>query len=288
MEEVPTTSTEVEPVTNQVEEDFDVSLSPHITLEEAQDVRTVVCKENEARENSENETSENSENKECENSENETSENKESDENKESESRDGENSESKENEKEEISVRENKDEQTDGEVADEVENTTSENSNGDLSHKQVLSTSVEKVAEVDHNDDSSACASDCDECIRKDRASKQKVLERARHAASYQDRMIRLNVGGSLFTTNTDTLRRAENSLFCKMVELIPDPTSGTLFIDRDPKFFALILNYLRRNGKFTKGLMPREDRELTELLEEAEHYNLPGLCRAIQKRMDS
>ena len=66
------------------------------------------------------------------------------------------------------------------------------------------------------------------------------------------------------------------------MVEMIPNPTSGTLFIDRDPKFFALILNYLRRSGKFTKGLMPRENRELTELLEEAEHYNLSGLCRAI------
>ena len=72
------------------------------------------------------------------------------------------------------------------------------------------------------------------------------------------------------------------------MVELIPDPTSDTLFKDRDPKFFALILNYLRRSGKLTKGLVPRENRELTELLEEAEHYNLPGLCPAIQKRMDS
>ena len=239
VEDVPITSTE--PVINQAEEDFDGSMSPHITLEEAPDARTVVRKENEV--------SENGENKESENCENETSENKESEssESKENESRDSENSEIKENEEAEISVTENKEEQNDGEVAGEVENTTGENSNGDMNNNQALSASVEKKVEVDHNDDSSACASDCDECIRKDRAPKPKVLERARQVVSCKDRMIRVNVGGSLFTTLTDTLKRVENSLFCKIVELIPDQTSGTLFIDRDPKFFALILHYLRR-----------------------------------------
>jgi len=63
----------------------------------------------------------------------------------------------------------------------------------------------------------------------------------------------RLNVGGKLFCTSSTTLlNREPNSMLSRMF----DPTSnmkpscvdssGAYLIDRDPKYFGVLLNYLR------------------------------------------
>lgn len=64
------------------------------------------------------------------------------------------------------------------------------------------------------------------------------------------DRIIQLNVGGQRFTTSESTLTWPGQATFfaALLSERIPSrkDESGAIFIDRDPKIFSIILNYLR------------------------------------------
>eukprot|EP01006_Ploeotia_vitrea_P051219 TRINITY_DN67533_c3_g4_i1.p1 TRINITY_DN67533_c3_g4~~TRINITY_DN67533_c3_g4_i1.p1 ORF type:complete len:312 (-),score=31.70 TRINITY_DN67533_c3_g4_i1:383-1318(-) len=69
--------------------------------------------------------------------------------------------------------------------------------------------------------------------------------------------LIRLNVGGTVFTTTKSTLMSSPDSFFSSMVSSgvwEPDAKTGEFFIDRDPQFFKEILNYLRQ-GKLDGNL---------------------------------
>ena len=56
---------------------------------------------------------------------------------------------------------------------------------------------------------------------------------------------VKLNVGGVLYTTTLDTLRKDPDSMLCAMFsgrqELKPDEEDGAYFIDRDGKMFRLV-----------------------------------------------
>ena len=61
--------------------------------------------------------------------------------------------------------------------------------------------------------------------------------------------IINLNVGGQKFSTSRDTLTWSPESFFSSLLSgRIPSlkDDSGAIFIDRDPKLFAVILNFLR------------------------------------------
>ena len=55
-------------------------------------------------------------------------------------------------------------------------------------------------------------------------------------------RLVKLNVGGKIYQTTLDTLRKDPNSMLCAMFsgrhELKPDGEDGAYFIDRDGKLF--------------------------------------------------
>lgn len=55
----------------------------------------------------------------------------------------------------------------------------------------------------------------------------------------------------------------------------------GRVFIDRDPKHFRIILNYLRDGA----CVVPTEETEIAELLKEIDFYQVPCLppCRLCQ-----
>ncbi|KAH7699918.1 BTB/POZ domain-containing protein KCTD17 [Aphelenchoides avenae] len=95
---------------------------------------------------------------------------------------------------------------------------------------------------------------------------------------------VRLNIGGKLFQTTKQTLSREPDSFLARLVEDDQElPTAkdetGAYLIDRNPKLFGHLLDYLR-NGT----LKVHEGTHLEDLQEEAEFYNLGGLCELLKK----
>eukprot|EP01006_Ploeotia_vitrea_P048315 TRINITY_DN67216_c9_g2_i1.p1 TRINITY_DN67216_c9_g2~~TRINITY_DN67216_c9_g2_i1.p1 ORF type:complete len:149 (+),score=30.44 TRINITY_DN67216_c9_g2_i1:44-490(+) len=73
-----------------------------------------------------------------------------------------------------------------------------------------------------------------------------------KHQTEFQkgDKQVKLNVGGTRFTTTKQTLLNSGDNFFSAMVSSgvwQPDTQTGEFFIDRDPQFFKEILNYLRK-----------------------------------------
>jgi hypothetical protein len=94
------------------------------------------------------------------------------------------------------------------------------------------------------------------------------------------DEVIKLNVGGDKFTTSKQTLRSIPETFFTSLlsgrIPLLRDG-DGSIFIDRDPKLFQVILNFLR-----TKELDTR-DVDLRLLRLEAEFYGVQPLVKRLQ-----
>ncbi|BAU01671.1 FH protein [Vigna angularis] len=94
--------------------------------------------------------------------------------------------------------------------------------------------------------------------------------------------VVRLNIGGKKFCTTTDTLTQREpDSMLAAMFSgrhtLCQDSDKGYVFVDRDGKHFRHILNWLR------DGVVPTlEEYQYSELLREAEYYQLLGLIDGI------
>ena len=153
--------------------------------------------------------------------------------------------------------------------------------------KEIVNPATEP-AEPPPEPGTSSCASNCDECERGKIVANKLVQERVNAIGAYQGKVVRLNVGGSGFSTTVGTLTNIKECVLAQMIVTIPTPTNGWFFIDRDPKHFPLILNFIRRCGKIAKGLLPRDTTELTELLQEAEYFNVPGLIHAVRKRLRS
>jgi hypothetical protein len=93
---------------------------------------------------------------------------------------------------------------------------------------------------------------------------------------------VRLNIGGEKFYTTIDTLTQREPysmlaAMFSGRHTVCQDPEKGFVFVDRDGKHFRHILNWLR------DGVVPTlKDSHYSELLREAEYYQLLGLMDGI------
>ena len=88
--------------------------------------------------------------------------------------------------------------------------------------------------------------------------------------------LVKLNVGGEIFWTTDDTLTsRGPNMLSCMIQHPNPARKVGdALFIDRDPKAFRWILNYLRGSR-----VLPRKNSpDMYLVKEEAEYYAIDSL----------
>ena len=92
-------------------------------------------------------------------------------------------------------------------------------------------------------------------------------------------RVIRLNVGGHTFSTARSTLetlpyfQRLLSSYFTDL-----DAASGEVFIDRDGRYFHLVLNFLR-SGMVE---LPTSPLSLEGLLAEAEYFGVEALAAAL------
>jgi len=85
-----------------------------------------------------------------------------------------------------------------------------------------------------------------------------------------------LNVGGERFATSLATLRGTSGTLLEKMfreesdIKCSPD---GSYFIDRDPRPFGYVLQYLRNDDMLVES---GDDDFRNEVLDEAEYFQLP------------
>ena len=118
-------------------------------------------------------------------------------------------------------------------------------------------------------------------CVTADAMSKRR---RDESSAAPDAGVVRLNVGGTIYTTTLDTLRAVPDSLFGRMFDpdislgMVPTDEDGNIFFDRDPEVFRWVLDFLRRRGRSVG--MPR--RELRPLLrDEADYFGLVGLVEA-------
>ncbi|KIH58345.1 K+ channel tetramerization domain protein, partial [Ancylostoma duodenale] len=91
--------------------------------------------------------------------------------------------------------------------------------------------------------------------------------------------VISLNVGGKIFSTTAGTLQEATKlAHYFKGISSNPfddEEKNETIFIDRDPTYFPLLLKYLRE-GKVRLSMTARE---LEGLREDAEFYGVLPLA---------
>lgn len=91
--------------------------------------------------------------------------------------------------------------------------------------------------------------------------------------------IVHLNVGGTRFSTSRQTLSWIPDSFFTALlsgrISSLRDET-GAIFIDRDPKVFALILNYLRTRDIELKSV------DIRALRHEAEYYGITPLVKRL------
>ncbi|XP_049826851.1 BTB/POZ domain-containing protein KCTD3 isoform X3 [Aethina tumida] len=91
--------------------------------------------------------------------------------------------------------------------------------------------------------------------------------------------ILHLNVGGKRFSTSRQTLTLIPDTFFTALlngrISSLRDE-KGAIFIDRDPKIFSIILNYLRTRDIELNGI------DLRILRHEAEYYNIAPLVKRL------
>ena len=93
--------------------------------------------------------------------------------------------------------------------------------------------------------------------------------------------LVTINCGGCFYSTARETILREPSSKLALQVRgVIPvlKDQSGHTFIDRDPRFFPCILNYLRDGWV----LLPGSPAERRELLQEVRHFQVRSLPSAV------
>ncbi|XP_005109484.1 uncharacterized protein LOC101850038 isoform X2 [Aplysia californica] len=129
------------------------------------------------------------------------------------------------------------------------------------------------------------CKKEREEIARKWQELKDEI-SRMEEMHTMQKGRIRLDVGGSVFTTSRLTLTKDADSMLAAMFSgrhHVTQEEDGTVFIDRDGTHFRYILNYLRDGGVNPDGL-PRDRQVLRELRNEAVYFQLNGLVQTIEK----
>ncbi|XP_033216767.1 BTB/POZ domain-containing protein KCTD3 isoform X2 [Belonocnema kinseyi] len=91
--------------------------------------------------------------------------------------------------------------------------------------------------------------------------------------------IVHLNVGGTRFSTSRQTLSWIPDSFFTALLSnriASRRDEKGALFIDRDPKVFSIILNYLRTRDIDLKNV------DIRALRHEAEYYGITPLVKRL------
>lgn len=103
-------------------------------------------------------------------------------------------------------------------------------------------------------------------------------------------RYVKLNVGGRLFSTSLDTLTKQDNMLramFSGRLDVSTD-MDGYILIDRSGKHFEFILNFLRDEDPLyvQAMLVDKTELDLFELLKEAKFYCVQPLVALVEQKI--
>jgi hypothetical protein len=114
-------------------------------------------------------------------------------------------------------------------------------------------------------------------------------IEQIQQMHKIKQKKIKLDVGGTIFSTSLATLQRDPNTLLAAMFsgrhELELDEEDNSYFIDRDGTFFRFILNFLR-DGYIEAGVLPSDGNVLREILREAKHYQVAELVSFLEEQL--
>ncbi|CAL2033869.1 unnamed protein product [Caenorhabditis brenneri] len=96
--------------------------------------------------------------------------------------------------------------------------------------------------------------------------------------------MMKLNIGGTVFQTTKSTLTKFDGFFKAMLETDIPleRDEHGAIFIDRSPKHFELILNYMR-DGSVS---IPDSKAATQEIQTEAQYYLLDGLVKLCKSKI--
>ncbi|KAJ5076449.1 btb/poz domain-containing adapter for cul3-mediated rhoa degradation protein family member [Anaeramoeba ignava] len=99
---------------------------------------------------------------------------------------------------------------------------------------------------------------------------------------------IKINVGGKIFETLTTTLSKWKNSKFEEIItnqKQFPIINDGIIFFDRNPKYFEIILDYLRTSEvTIPKKLNNKEG--LSRLIKESKYYSIHSLTQLLNEKI--
>ena len=122
--------------------------------------------------------------------------------------------------------------------------------------------------------------------LKKEKSVKMDILDNPN--SGYRPKsLVKLNVGGKMFMTTQGTLLSNQNLIQSKMT--FPDEIGknqfdfGACFIDRCPKYFGIILNFLR-SGLLEKG----ENIDLNFLRNEAEFFCIESLVKVVDEEIET
>jgi len=93
--------------------------------------------------------------------------------------------------------------------------------------------------------------------------------------------IVKLNIGGRLFTTSKNTLKSQEGGFFSRIMDDELDEF-GALFVDRDPRNFYIILNYMRGQEIFFDLL---SESQIRELVSDCTFYGIRGLIHLMEEK---
>eukprot|EP01114_Cavostelium_apophysatum_P023871 TRINITY_DN9137_c0_g1_i1.p1 TRINITY_DN9137_c0_g1~~TRINITY_DN9137_c0_g1_i1.p1 ORF type:complete len:368 (+),score=87.34 TRINITY_DN9137_c0_g1_i1:25-1104(+) len=98
-----------------------------------------------------------------------------------------------------------------------------------------------------------------------------------------QQNLIKLNIGGSIFATSGETIRKDVNSMLYAMFSgkyNLYKGEDGAYFIDRDGTHFRYILNFLRDGNV----ILPQDKHARAEILVEARFYQISQLIQMLEE----
>eukprot|EP00123_Amoebidium_parasiticum_P007451 comp18132_c0_seq1/m.18848 comp18132_c0_seq1/g.18848 ORF comp18132_c0_seq1/g.18848 comp18132_c0_seq1/m.18848 type:complete len:513 (-) comp18132_c0_seq1:33-1571(-) len=163
-----------------------------------------------------------------------------------------------------------------------------------LDYEKAMALLLEAKKQTDVAEDKARQLGRALESAREDLAKRERVMAltvaawqkerdlQERAAAFVQDHnakacdIITLNVGGQPITTTRSTLCRLPDSMLAAMFSgrhRLATDKEGRYFIDRDPKYFAHVLNYLRSDCTRPPKITCKDEDERERVLEEFQYF---------------